>query len=115
MHQPTDDRPASPASTAPAPRTKPVRWKLVPRKPRRDGWTPERQQAFIAALAELGCIEHAARSVGISVKSCYQLRRAPKAQGFAAAWDAALQEADARRIAEWKRSEAEGDCARPAG
>lgn len=103
MDQPTDDRPASPTPTARAPRIRPVRWKPVPRKPRRDGWTPERQRAFIAALAELGCIEHAARSVGISVKSCYQLRRAPKAEGFAAAWDAALREADARRIAEWAR------------
>ena len=115
MDQPTDDRPAPPASTAPAPRIRPVRWKPVPRKPRRDGWTPERQRAFIAALAELGCIEHAARSVGISVKSCYQLRRAPKAEGFAAAWDAALREADARRIAEWARSEAADGSGQPAG
>lgn len=26
----------------------------VPRKPRHDGWTPERQKAFIAALADTG-------------------------------------------------------------
>ena len=36
----------------------------VPRKTRRhDGWTPERQKAFIAALADTGSVKRAARWV----------------------------------------------------
>lgn len=69
------------------------KWVPVLRKPRKDGWTPQRQKDFIAALADSGCIEHAAIQVGMSVKSCYRLRRSPGAEGFAAAWDLALQHA----------------------
>lgn len=32
----------------------------VPRKPRHDGWTPERQKAFIEALADTGSVSRAA-------------------------------------------------------
>jgi hypothetical protein len=39
----------------------------VPRHYRRNGWTPERQAAFIAALAETGCVAKAARRAAISV------------------------------------------------
>jgi len=69
------------------------KWVPVLRKPRADGWTPQRQVDFIAALADTGCVEHAARAVGMSERSCYRLRRAPGAENFAAAWDAALQQA----------------------
>jgi hypothetical protein len=31
----------------------------VPRKYRHDGWTAERQRAFIAGLAETGSVKHA--------------------------------------------------------
>jgi len=62
----------------------------VPRKsPRHDGWTPERQRAFIAALADTGCVAIAARMVNMSQPSYYQLRRQPGAEGFRKAWDAA--------------------------
>ena len=73
------------------------KWVPVLRRPRADGWTPQRQVDFIAALADCGCVEQAAREVGMSVKSCYRLRRAPGAENFAAAWDAALAQA-ARRL-----------------
>ncbi|HEY0413275.1 MAG TPA: hypothetical protein VGD66_09040 [Allosphingosinicella sp.] len=62
----------------------------VPRRYRHDGWTPERQKAFIAALAETGCVERAARQVNIAQPNCYELRRAPGAESFRRAWDAAL-------------------------
>lgn len=32
---------------------------------RHDGWTPERQRGFIAALAQSGIVARAARSVGM--------------------------------------------------
>lgn len=64
---------------------------------RRDGWTPERQRSFIAALARTGCVERAARAVGMSVTSAYKLRRRREAESFSAAWVEAL--ADARRRA----------------
>ena len=69
------------------------KWVPVLRRPRSDGWTPQRQVDFIAALADTGCVEHAAKAAGMSVKSCYRLRRAPGAENFAAAWDVALQHA----------------------
>jgi hypothetical protein len=72
-------------------------WVPVLRKRRSDGWTPQRQVDFIAALADTGCVAEAARIVGMSVMSCYRLRRAPGAENFAAAWDAALQQA-ARKL-----------------
>lgn len=57
---------------------------------RHDGWTPERQRAFIGALADTGCVRRAARLVNMAQTNCYTLRRAPGAEGFARAWDAAL-------------------------
>ncbi|HEY0012675.1 MAG TPA: hypothetical protein VGB79_07455 [Allosphingosinicella sp.] len=62
----------------------------VPRKYRYDGWTPERQKAFIEALAETGCVDRAARMVNMAQANCYTLRRAPGAEEFRRAWDAAL-------------------------
>jgi hypothetical protein len=77
----------------PAPRPEqvsPLEFTPVPRRYRHDGWTPERQRAFIAALAETGCVERAARMVNIAQTNCYELRRAPGAESFRRAWDAAL-------------------------
>lgn len=73
------------------------RWVPVLRKPRRDGWTPQRQVDFIRALADTGIVEQAAREVGMSVGSCYRLRNAPEGTAFAAAWETALVHA-ARRL-----------------
>ena len=73
-------------------------WVPVLRKRRKDGWTPERQRAFIGALADCGVVVEAARSVGMSDRAAYTLRRAPGAEGFAAAWDAALAAASRRLI-----------------
>ena len=62
----------------------------VPVRARHDGWTPERQRAFIAALAATLCVDRAAASVGLSRESVYRLRRHPKGASFAAAWDAVV-------------------------
>lgn len=62
----------------------------VPRKYRHDGWTPERQKAFIAALADTGSVTRAAAMVNMAQVNCYTLRRAPGAESFRRAWEAAL-------------------------
>lgn len=64
----------------------------IPRRYRHDGWTPERQRAFIAALAETGSVKHAAQRIGMSIDGAYQLRRQKGADSFAAAWHAALDQ-----------------------
>jgi hypothetical protein len=54
---------------------------------RHDGWTPERQRGFIAALEQIGMVSAAARSVGMSRKSAYALlKRAGPESSFARAW-----------------------------
>jgi hypothetical protein len=62
----------------------------VPRKFRHDGWTPERQRAFVGALADTGCVSRAARYVNMSKEGAYWLRRQPGSDAFRAAWEAAL-------------------------
>ncbi len=62
----------------------------VPRKYRHDGWTPERQRAFIAALADTGSVRRAAAMVNMAQTNCYTLRRADGAESFRRAWEAAL-------------------------
>lgn len=62
----------------------------VPRKYRHDGWTPERQRAFIEALADTGSVTRAAGMVNMAQSNCYYLRRQPGAEGFRRAWAAAL-------------------------
>ena len=60
---------------------------------RHDGWTPQRQHDFIAALAESGCVTEACRAVGMTTKSAYRLRARPDASIFRQAWDIALDHA----------------------
>jgi hypothetical protein len=75
---PRDQRPPIPAFTP------------VPRKYRHDGWTPERQRAFVEALADCGSVRRACAMVNMSNENAYVLRRSPGAEEFRAAWDAAL-------------------------
>ena len=63
---------------------------LPARRPRHDGWTVERQEAFLKALAACGCVTHACRAVGLSRESAYQLYNRPSAAAFRRGWDAAL-------------------------
>lgn len=58
--------------------------------------TPDVQRAFIAQLAATGIVTAAARHVGKSMEALYKLRQRPGAEGFRAAWDAALDRGVAR-------------------
>ncbi|MCT2559152.1 hypothetical protein N0B51_09170 [Tsuneonella sp. YG55] len=59
--------------------------------PRRNSITPALQRRFVATLAATGIVSQAARSIGKSMEALYKLRHRPGAEGFAAAWDAALE------------------------
>ena len=81
-NQPTPHSPAAPGS--------PLDFTPVAVRPRSDGWTPERQVGFIQALAATGCVDEAARSVGMSARSARDLRTRGDADSLRAAWEAAL-------------------------
>lgn len=94
-----DDQPDLPFAS-PLPRTErpfldedenPFAFDHVSLRFRHDGWTPERQERFIEALAATGCVEQAARAVGKSVSSAYALKTRAEAQPFRLAWEAALE------------------------
>lgn len=75
-------QPVTPEMLAGAPEFAPV-----PRGySRYDGWTPDRQRAFVKALAETGSVSRAAAWLGMSEVGAYQLRRAPGGEAFARAW-----------------------------
>jgi hypothetical protein len=80
-----DRTPTPPEARDPVPDFDPV-----PRRHRCDGWTPDRQRAFINALAELGSVSRAAKRINMSPEGAYYLRRQPGAETFRAAWNAAL-------------------------
>lgn len=61
------------------------------KQPRRNSITPARQRAFVAHLAATGIVASAALHIGKSMEALYKLRHKPGAEGFAAAWDAALE------------------------
>lgn len=76
---------------SPHPEPDPLAFTPVPGRARQDGWTPGRQLHFIQALAAIGTVTAAARTVGMSAKSAYALlHRAGPDSSFAHAWDAAL-------------------------
>lgn len=71
--------------------TDPIAFTPVPStSTRHDGWTAERQRAFVAALAQHGGVAQAARMVGMTPQTANRLRRRPGAADFARAWDLAL-------------------------
>ena len=70
----------------------------VPRKARSNGWKPEHQRAFIAALALTGSPYQAARAIGKHPFGAETLRKARGGRPFAHAWDAALDIAREREM-----------------
>jgi hypothetical protein len=73
------------------PQSKPlIPFTPVPLRARHDGWTVEKQIAFIEALAETGIVERACRRVGMSRTSADNLRRRPCGVHFRRAWQAAI-------------------------
>ena len=71
----------------------------VPRRPHANGWTPEHQRAFVAALAITGSVRQAARHVGRAAFGAEQLRTAKGGKSFNAACEAALDLARDRELA----------------
>jgi len=71
----------------------PVKFKPVRTRARHDGWTCDKQTAFIEALAQSGCVDEACKRVGMHRSSAYELRARRNAESFRAAWDAALDHA----------------------
>lgn len=63
----------------------------VPMRPRRDGWSPECQRAFILRLALCGSASAAARAVGKTRRGAYRLREHEGSESFVLAWDKAAQ------------------------
>lgn len=61
------------------------------KQPRRNSITPDLERRFVARLAASGIVKQAARSIGKIIEALYKLRARPGAEGFAAAWDAALR------------------------
>ncbi len=59
-------------------------------RPRRDGWSADKQIRFIEALAEGASVDSAARRVGMTRDSAYKLARRPCGGAFREGWDAAL-------------------------
>lgn len=88
-----DDAPAAPVSATPA-----VPFDPVALRTRTDGWTAQRQRAFIEALADTGSVEMAAEQAGVSVQSAYRLRRKPEAAAFELAWRSAMAHAANRLV-----------------
>ena len=62
----------------------------VPRKKRVDGWTPERQRAFIAALSATGSKRQAALAIGMQPYGVDQLLKAEGNDSFKAAYERAV-------------------------
>lgn len=86
--------PRSPRSAAPTLRAVPATAAPAPdapaKPPRENGWTLAKQAAFLRALSASHSVSEAARSVGKSRQSAYQLRSKLKGQPFDLAWEVAF-------------------------
>ena len=75
-----------PHDSPPAPTDHPV-----PRRVRRDGWTPTRQAEFLRHLSASHSVANAAKAVGMSRQSAYRLRAKLRGTPFDMAWEAAFR------------------------
>jgi hypothetical protein len=80
-----------------------LHFRIVPRRPRHDGWTATLQFNFIVLLARGLRPGEAAARLGMGRQSAYALRSHPGAEDFVGAWDEAL--AFARQVRIVRRSE----------
>ena len=71
-------------------RSRPRSFTPVKHRSRKDGWSAQIQCAFLAHLYITGSVAAAARSVGRSRASAYNLRAHAGAESFAQSWDAIL-------------------------
>ncbi len=60
-------------------------------RPRANSITPDLQRTFVSHLAATGVVTSAARKIGRSMEALYKLKHKPGAEGFARAWDRAVQ------------------------
>jgi hypothetical protein len=67
-----------------------IEFEPVPRRASSGGWSPGRQRGFITALAHSGSVAQAAAAVKMSKTGAYALRAARGGEGFAKAWDEAV-------------------------
>ena len=63
-----------------------------------NGWTIQRQRAFLEMLAQCGYVDRAAGLVGMTRQSAYYFRQSAAGRAFDLAWDAALLLARQRMI-----------------
>jgi hypothetical protein len=61
------------------------------RKPRHNAWTREKMVAFLRELAATQSVAHAAKAVGMSRTSAYNLRNRLQGSPFALGWEVALE------------------------
>jgi len=70
----TEFTPIPPEAAADASASREIAFTPAELRPRRDGWTAEKQITFIEALTETACVDEACRRVGMSDTSAYKLR-----------------------------------------
>ena len=76
-----------------------LRFAPVPLRVQHNGWTAPRQLRFVLELARGAGPAQAARLLGMTRQSAYNLRKRPGAESFAAAWDEAQTFAGQARAA----------------
>ncbi len=80
------------------------------RRYRHDGWIPERQVAFLEALAACGVVAEACKQVGLSTQSAYSFRNRRSGRAFGTAWDAVLIHRARGRLSDEALSRAMNGC-----
>ncbi|HEX8584044.1 MAG TPA: helix-turn-helix domain-containing protein [Allosphingosinicella sp.] len=76
-----------------------LRFAPVPLPVQHNGWTAPRQLRFVLELARGAGPAQAARLLGMTRQSAYNLRKRPGAESFVAAWDEAQTFAGQARAA----------------
>lgn len=88
-------------------RRKPPFFRPVQLRARADGWTVQRQCAFLVQLYLTGSVTSAARAVGVSRASAYRLRERADGAGFAHAWDSVFMPPGSGKLAapesDWRK------------
>ena len=69
-----------------------------PQRRTANGWSPDRQRAFLAELQACGSVRQAAAAVGKTARSAWQLRDKPGAEHFAVVWDQMGREGRAKVV-----------------
>ena len=87
--EPESDDSASPLNLDPAAAADALDFEPVPLRYRSDGLTPEKQRAYVEALADTGVAREAAARIGVSEQAISRVRRRRDARAFDRACEAA--------------------------